>query len=192
MRYRWGAVTDGPQLEAAGRGRRCLPPFEARTAREPGTGSPEITMKEKQPEIQLVYASAAARRMSRDEVLKLLAVARVKNEALGVTGMLLYLEDSFFQVLEGEAGAVRTLYARIEQDDRHAHVVKLLEEPIEERTFARWSMGYADVTRLELASIPGLNDFLDAGPSFSEIGPGRARSLLSAFKEGKWRRRLGR
>lgn len=149
-------------------------------------------MQEKQPEILMVYASAATRRMGRDEVLKLLALSRERNASLGITGMLLYLEDSFFQVLEGEAGAVRALYGRIEQDERHTHVVKLLEEPIEERTFSRWSMGFADVTRLELASIPGLNDFLESGPNLSEIGAGRARALLSAFKEGKWRRRLGR
>lgn len=44
--------------------------------------------------------------------------------------------------------------------------------------------------RTFLADIPGLNDFFARGRSYTELGEGRAKTLLSAFKEGAWRHSL--
>ena len=66
-------------------------------------------------------------------------------------------------------------------------MVKLIEEPLEKRSFADWSMGYSEVTRSELASIPGLNDFFFERSSFEGLEAGRAKALLAAFRDGKWR-----
>lgn len=56
--------------------------------------------------IQLVYMSAALWRPTRSDLVTLLAKARQNNSQLGVTGMLLYHDGSFMQVLEGEEPAV--------------------------------------------------------------------------------------
>lgn len=48
-------------------------------------------------------------------------------------------------------------------------------------------MGYSKITTKELAEIPSLNDFFAKGMSYLELGEGRAKTLLGAFKEGKWR-----
>jgi hypothetical protein len=105
--------------------------------------------------------------------------------------MLLCVESSFFQILEGEAEVLGPLYRTIAADPRHRALVKLIEEPIEKRSFANWSMGYADLSRADLAAVPGLNDFFQQRTTLGELEPGRARSLLDAFREGKWRGRLG-
>ena len=140
--------------------------------------------------IMLCYASAAATRLTKEAVVELLTRSRTNNARLGISGMLLYVDGSFLQILEGPADHVRLLFARIAQDERHGAVVKLVEEPIEARSFADWSMGYADVSRVELATIPGLNDFFSGSASFDELERGRAKVLLAAFREGRWRRRL--
>jgi Sensors of blue-light using FAD len=140
--------------------------------------------------IHLIYASAATRLLNRDEVLTILNVARRTNEPLGVTGILLYIEESFFQVLEGPAEAVLPLYAKIGRDARHARVVKLIQEPIAARAFPDWSMGYAAVTRNDLESIPGLSDFFKSKATLLDLPEGRTRKLLQAFKEGQWRARV--
>ena len=142
--------------------------------------------------ILLAYSSFATRHFDRSGLVEILTFARNFNDAHGLTGMLLYVDESFFQILEGEPDVLHSLYGRIEQDSRHTRVIKLLEVPIEKRTFARWSMGYAKVTREELAKIPGLNDFFGKGSAFTELEAGDAKVLLDAFREGKWRRRLGR
>jgi hypothetical protein len=104
--------------------------------------------------------------------------------------MLLYVDESFFQILEGDQKTLHDLYFRIEHDTRHNGVIKLIEIPIEKRAFSEWSMGFAKVTRADLASIPGLNDFFGTGSAFHDLEPGKAQVLLEAFRDGKWRRRL--
>jgi hypothetical protein len=149
-------------------------------------------MEDTRKEILLAYSSQAIRHFESRDLVDLLTLARVNNERLGVSGMLLYIDGSFFQVLEGDEELLHALYKKIECDKRHAKVIKLIEEPIDKRTFSNWSMGYAKATRAELATIPGLNDFFARGSSFNELEPGRARFLLEAFREGKWRRQLSR
>ncbi|MCA9058063.1 MAG: BLUF domain-containing protein, partial [Planctomycetaceae bacterium] len=51
--------------------------------------------------VHLIYASAATVEFTHEDILALLKQAKAKNAPLGVTGMLLYEDGSFFQVLEG-------------------------------------------------------------------------------------------
>jgi hypothetical protein len=128
--------------------------------------------------------------MTKEELDGLLAICREKNGEAGITGMLLYQNRSFFQVLEGDRKAVESLFAKIAKDKRHVRMTKIITEPIEERAFAEWTMGFPKVSSKELAEIPGLNDFFTRGDSYMKLGPGRAKTLLEAFKEGRWRAAL--
>ena len=57
----------------------------------------------------LVYVSSAVRPFSKSELVELLNVTRDNNSRLGVTGMLLYRDGNFMQVLEGGEPVVRAL-----------------------------------------------------------------------------------
>ncbi|MEZ4333782.1 MAG: BLUF domain-containing protein [Myxococcota bacterium] len=140
--------------------------------------------------IQCIYMSAAARPFDSEALTTLLARARARNAEAGLTGMLLYADGSFIQVLEGPEEAVDALYRRIEADPRHVEMTKLIREPIPERCFEDWSMGFLQATRDEIARIPGLNDFLRVTHASVEEQAGRARKLLAGFREGRWRKRL--
>lgn len=145
-------------------------------------------MVETDSDIEFVaYASAATAPFSGQALGDLLLGARSKNSRLGLTGMLLYLQDSFFQVLEGPPAAVAGLYERICADERHTKIVKLIQEPVESRSFSEWTMGLGKPDRDELGAIPGLNDFFRQGSCLWELESGRARTLLLAFREGRWR-----
>ena len=137
-----------------------------------------------------IYASAATRHFETAELTALLQVARKHNDGAGLTGILLYTEGSFFQVLEGVPDAVNALYARIEQDKRHDQVTKILAEAIPSRSFADWTMGFSQVSRKELELISGTNDFFSGSSCFLGMDSGRAKKLLSAFREGRWRKTL--
>jgi Sensors of blue-light using FAD len=89
--------------------------------------------------------------------------------------------------LEGDKAVVNTLFEKISKDKRHRKATKIILEPIEERSFADWTIGYPKLTSKELAKIPGLNDFYSHGNTYLELGEGRAKALLAAFKEGRWR-----
>jgi hypothetical protein len=69
-------------------------------------------------------------------------------------------------------------------------VTLVVREPIEERAFGDWSMGYAKMTPRDLASIPGLNGFFSNRGFLLGMDAGRARKVLDAFASGRWRVRI--
>lgn len=137
--------------------------------------------------VHCIYSSAETTPFSQKDITTLLGKARFNNDKLGVTGMLLYDNGSFFQILEGQPETVTLILDEIQKDQRHNHIVKIIHEEIEERNFSDWTMGYSGVTREDLKSIEGLNDFFLANKQYTELDEGRAKTLLKAFKEGKWR-----
>jgi hypothetical protein len=137
----------------------------------------------------VIYASVATQEFGAPQVTELLNRARAANQLTGLTGMLLHSDSdgSFFQVLEGEPTAIDHLLQKLRLDKRHSHLTIIIREPIAERAFADWTMGFASVSPEKLRKIPGLNDFFKEGSCFTELDSGRAKKLLAAFAEGRWR-----
>ena len=109
--------------------------------------------------IRLTYASTALKEWSPEELLKLLKNCRTNNGAKNITGILLYANGTFFQVLEGDEATVSSVYAMIEKDKRHKDVTLIQKEKITERAFPYWSMGFDKIDAKELSNMDGLNDF---------------------------------
>lgn len=140
--------------------------------------------------IQLIYCSVARRDFSSRNLSTLLRVARQNNARDNITGMLLYAEHSFFQVLEGEEQQVAALFDTIRKDPRHHNLTVIIREPIPERSFGNWTMGYADVTPEEVSEILGANSFMVESQLSLNVNRSRATKLLTAFKQGHWRARV--
>jgi hypothetical protein len=140
--------------------------------------------------IHIVYASVETQAFSSAQLTELLQKARVKNEDLHMTGMLLYSDGNFFQVLEGEPDSVDGMYKKLHLDKRHQQLALIVREPIAKRYFADWSMGFSRVTPEELSQVDGLNDFFLEGSCFVRLDSGRAKKLLGFFAEGRWRAKL--
>jgi hypothetical protein len=90
---------------------------------------------------QLLYASNTSRDVSDAWLDDILAASRRNNAPAGITGMLLYVEGGFMQVLEGEEEAIAAVYARICNDKRHWNAQVLLDRQAP-RAFGDWSMGF--------------------------------------------------
>lgn len=133
----------------------------------------------------LIYVSSAVMPFSRSELVELLAKSHENNAALDVSGMLLYKDGNFMQVLEGEEEVVRNLYAKIGLDPRHRGLLIILQGSLEERQFPDWSMGFRDLNAADAISTPGYNEFLNTpltDEKFS-LDPTRSQKLLMVFKK---------
>ena len=97
--------------------------------------------------VAVVYVSSSSRPMREDEILEILRVARINNEKLDVTGMLLYREGNFLQVLEGPASAIDSLIHKIKRDPRHQGVILMSRKNIDERQFADWRMAFRNMSK---------------------------------------------
>lgn len=108
----------------------------------------------------VIYASTATAPMSEDELLRLLDHSRARNQKLRVTGMLLYKDEKFLQVLEGEEANVMKLYRDVQADERHDNVDLLRAEYIQHRDFPDWTMGFKNIDKLD-PSTPGFTRLLE-------------------------------
>jgi len=110
--------------------------------------------------VHCIYCSVATNiNLSPAELDNILEASRRNNSKVGVTGLLLYEDGSFFQLLEGDRQTVDTLYDKITLDKRHHRTTKIVTEAIKERAFGACTMGYPKISSKELTTIPGLNDF---------------------------------
>jgi len=103
---------------------------------------------------QLCYASTATRELKRDDLLEILSYARQHNAEHGITGLLLFQDGHFVQVLEGEPEPVRQLYQHICQDERHGHIALLFEEFVSRSQYPDWSMGFQALDGTEWMEFP--------------------------------------
>ncbi|MGB0683513.1 MAG: BLUF domain-containing protein [Magnetovibrionaceae bacterium] len=105
--------------------------------------------------IRLIYVSKQSDGLSDSDIESILDVARANNSGVDVTGVLIVTETMFIQALEGASSAVMDLYAQIEKDPRHHSAEIVLREPIEERAFSDWSMGFVRRTDAEVEADLG-------------------------------------
>ena len=138
-----------------GRERVDAPPLEAAPGPAPSKADREL--------YRLVYQSTCVLHETEASLLAevddILAVARHKNAALGITGALMFNGSHYAQVLEGERGAVERLFETINLDPRHADVALLSFEPVAERLFGNWSMAGVGARSGRMAELAELTGF---------------------------------
>jgi Sensors of blue-light using FAD len=135
--------------------------------------------------LSLVYASSAVHLFSENELVTLLNQSREKNTRLELSGMLLYKDGNFLQVLEGPEEAVQSLFKAICADDRHRGVLRLFGERIEARRFPDWAMAFRNLNSSNYQNLPGYSAFMNEplDPEKFRVNPSGAKRLLEVFRE---------
>jgi hypothetical protein len=98
--------------------------------------------------VRLLYASRVVDEKMCDIVQSIVSQSRQHNPQHGITGVLCHSDQVFMQVLEGGREAVNTLYSHILRDERHTDVILLDYEEILERRYAGWTMGQANMSKI--------------------------------------------
>jgi hypothetical protein len=134
--------------------------------------------------IHVIYVSSAAPDMSEHVTVKFLNEARKANRKNDVSGMMLYIGGCFLQLLEGEATNVDIVCGTIFRDEREMRMV--LREPIAEREFPEWTMGFEAVAPLEAARLLGEPLLFDSVSRVARIESNSAKTLLSIIGRRRW------
>ena len=98
--------------------------------------------------ISMIYASKISAGFTTEQMENILADARKKNDANGITGILFFNRKYFLQCLEGPQDKVNDTYNDIVKDDRHSNLIILYYQEIKYRAFSEWHMGYVPESRL--------------------------------------------
>ncbi len=90
---------------------------------------------------QLIYVSNRKPTCTQEEIEKILNSCKKNNPPLNITGILLYSDTKFIQLVEGEAKVIMSLYDKIKLDTRHSNPIMISYGMIQEKSFPSWHMG---------------------------------------------------
>jgi hypothetical protein len=150
--------------------------------------------------ISLIYASRSTECFHEHEIPDLLQQVRIANAKQEITGMLLYINGSFLQVLEGQPEMVDAAFGRILGDKRNTQLRPIARDSILERAFEGWTMMHKTLDPVEAGELIGEPDYFKSPTWLTQLDPGRAKKLLSAaslrwqmeHRSGKYRTLGGR
>lgn len=135
---------------------------------------------------QIVYVSSARySNMSDLDLRDIFEKAMLNNSKNGITGALIYFEDTFMQLLEGEREAVIERFSIIRNDKRHKGVIVLMGDDVEKRSFPGFSMNCRKLSESDCITNPECKKILAEGfvsPKIVKDSSAAVR-LLSSFCE---------
>ena len=95
---------------------------------------------------QLVYVSNRNQNCSQKEIDNILGSCEKNNPKLNITGVLLYSDKKFIQLVEGDAKVITNLYDKIKGDSRHSNTMMISFGPIKEKSFPSWNMASRSIS----------------------------------------------
>ncbi|MEL7480581.1 MAG: BLUF domain-containing protein [Pseudomonadota bacterium] len=133
---------------------------------------------------RLIYTSSARTLLNDGTLRQILDAAHRNNERDGISGLLIYHEGCFLQLIEGERQAVETCFRRIKQDPRHTGCIVLSEEPVSSRMFGDWRMTFQthrDLTGLQKKQFVDLRAVADSLSNGDLRQHPKTQAILLAF-----------
>lgn len=106
----------------------------------------------------ILYLSVASGYLDDEELKTILSKSRPKNQKQGITGVLLYGNGRFIQMLEGERENVEKTFERIKVDRRHLDVTVIAWGNLEKRCFPEWFMGFKAISSYASSDLNGFWD----------------------------------
>ncbi|WP_339895618.1 BLUF domain-containing protein [uncultured Algibacter sp.] len=107
----------------------------------------------------ICYISDSLEHECLDKLTTLYLKAKANNLKHNITGVLIYKNQNFLQVLEGEETVIHETYKRIENDSRHKNIIKVINTTIEERIFEDYNFGFTIVDNKQ--GLKNLYDYLE-------------------------------
>ncbi|MFB9055745.1 BLUF domain-containing protein [Mariniflexile ostreae] len=95
---------------------------------------------------QLTYYSKANQNISQKDISDILNISTKSNQSQGLTGCLVFIENTFIQILEGDKFKIETLYKTLLADKRHTDLVLISKGYSSKRFFPEWGMAYCPIS----------------------------------------------
>lgn len=107
---------------------------------------------------ELIYVSSAIIKLNEEELNAILIQSRQWNIAHSITGILLYIDGDFLQVLEGKKENIDCLFEKIKRDKRHQGIIVVYEGEKVKRDFPEWSMAFRSTNYKALRDLSGFEE----------------------------------
>ena len=104
---------------------------------------------------RLVYTSRETDSMGTLALFNLLNAARIRNEQLELTGLLVYVDGGFTQCIEGPTASINKLWKSLLRDTRHQDISLIEREQVSSRRYPDWRMAFSSYRYLNTFNMPG-------------------------------------
>jgi len=128
----------------------------------------------------LIYVSRAEENVDYPEILDILTHSWKYNHNSYISGMLLYDNGYFMQLIQGPIATIDKLYARIANDTRHTDIKLIGEELLHQRDCTGWGIGFYE--NQEVAKVLYDSFHIGHGNALYNVNYADAKSLMLALK----------
>ncbi|GAA4277204.1 BLUF domain-containing protein [Aquimarina mytili] len=92
------------------------------------------------------YVSTSNPNVSDIDITQLMDYVKTQNCLLNITGILIYSDGNFLQVLEGAKEVITTLFEKIKKDPRHYNIIKMLDKEISDTSFSDYHSSFTVIS----------------------------------------------
>ncbi len=128
----------------------------------------------------LIYVSRAEEHVDYTEILDILTHSWKYNHNSYISGMLLYDNRYFMQIIQGPIATIDKLYARISHDQRHTDIKLIGEELLHTRDCSGWGIGFYNQQEVAEALYNAFD--IGHGDALYDVNYADAKSMLLALK----------
>ncbi|GAA3609320.1 BLUF domain-containing protein [Flavivirga amylovorans] len=107
----------------------------------------------------ICYISDSCQEESLNTLKILFSKAKKNNSKYNITGVLIYSNANFLQVLEGDRVSVDATFKRISLDRRHRNLFKVIDINTQQRIFEDYNFGFTIVDNSK--ELGELNEYLE-------------------------------
>jgi hypothetical protein len=91
------------------------------------------------------YISSASKSLENLNLKHLYNTSKINNAQQHITGILIYQNGNFLQILEGENKNINKLYRLIKRDNRHTNILQIINKSILAPIFEDYQTGFSIV-----------------------------------------------
>jgi hypothetical protein len=91
------------------------------------------------------YISSASKSLENLNLKHLYNTSKINNAQQHITGILIYQNGNFLQILEGENKTINKLYRLIKRDNRHTNILQIINKSILAPIFEDYQTGFSIV-----------------------------------------------
>ncbi|OEY71878.1 BLUF domain-containing protein [Salegentibacter salarius] len=128
------------------------------------------------------YVSTVNPALSETEIQEALDFSKKWNNDNQVTGVLLYSQGNFFQVLEGEKELLKDLFQRIKADERHHNIITIFQKQIPDIQFDGYEVEFISLD--DRFQPKNINTYTNQVSLLNPAIQSSVRYILNKFTEG--------
>tara|TARA_R110002020_G_scaffold211682_3_gene417941 strand:- start:814 stop:1227 length:414 start_codon:yes stop_codon:yes gene_type:complete len=90
----------------------------------------------------IVYISSAADSLTKNDIQDVFNFTLDWNLDNNISGFLVYKNQSFIQLLEGDEQVLKELFERIKNDERHCNIIPIIQQNLPYKSFEGYQTSF--------------------------------------------------